>query len=352
MTKKIIYSLLIVAAVVSVIPKEVSAEWKHNNTGWWYEEGKSYSTGWKQINGSWYYFGNDGYMKTGWILDKVWWYYLQDNGAMASGKTSIKGKEYELDNNGKWINNALPNRNVNMNISRPPSEEKMSTTSDFSLFEENGNTYFKIQDSYYLKGVWNIDGNIYIFDENGVLQKDEYTSESGRKYSLGDDGKVIECLSDKNYNLCPEYALTTKSTTENYEVKLDDSNMLTITDVNSEEPEKDGVRIEEGAGYKLDNTKPKAIINGNTLYCRTNQAIDLGMIKVSSVDDKSSSFPNLIAMSKSEDDSVAVSGINLSLEDGFFKEIHPTVIAYKAGKTTITINVNGIKTSFDIVVTE
>lgn len=350
MVKRIICSLLITTSIITVMPIGVSAEWKHNDVGWWYSEGDSYITGWKQINGSWYYFGNDGYMRTGWIMDQAWWYYLQDNGIMAAGKVSIKGREYELDSNGKWINNGLPIKGTNN--SKPPSEERINTISDFSWFDEDENTYFKVENNYYVKGVWNIDGDVYIFDENGVLQKGEYTSQSGRKYILGDDGKVIKCLSDEDYKIYSEYAITTKSSTENYMVKLDDSHMLDITDVNSDDPEKDGVRIKAATGYMLDKAQPKATVRGKTLYCKTDQIIDLGNIKVNGTDTVVSSLPNLIIMSNSTDENIAVSGVSLSLEDGFFRNIHPTVIGYKAGKTTITIYVNGTETSFDVVVTE
>lgn len=361
MIKKIVSSLLIAASVIAVFPVGASAEWKKDNTGWWYVDGKSYYTGWKQINGAWYYFDKDGYMKTGWILDKAWWYYLQDNGTMTIGKITVKGKEYEFDSNGKWINNGLPKQAATISASTitlrnsasvPPSVEKMKGISNFSWFNENGNTYFKVEENIYIKGGWNIDGNVYIFDENGVLQRGEYTSASGKKYDLGNDGKVIKCISDESYTLSPQYALTTKSSSNNYEVKLDDSNMLDISDINSDDPAKDGVRINGALGNYLDKTKLKAKVQEKTLYCKTNQIVDLGIIKVNGINGEASLIPNLIIISQSSDENVAVSGISLSQEDGFYKNIHPSVIANKSGKTTITIDVNGTKTSFDVVVTE
>lgn len=335
MIKRMICSLLVVISITTIMPIRIYAKWKQNNVGWWYVEGNSYSTGWKQIDGLWYYFGNDGYMKTGWILDQAWWYYLRKNGSMATGKVSIESKEYEFDSNGKWINNGLPNRTENSNISIPPSEEKISTINNFNWFSEDGNTYFKVEDNYYIKGIWNIDGNVYVFDENGVLQKGEYTSQSGKKYKLGDNGEVIKCLSNESYKIYPEYAITTKSGTKNYVVKLDDSCMMNITDINS-----------------LDKTQFKATVKDKTLYCKTNQIIDLGNIKVTGTDTALSSLPNLIIMSYSTDQNIAAAGISLNLENGFFRNIHPTVIGYKAGSTTITIYVNGVETSFNVVVTE
>lgn len=81
---KIIASSLIVASVLVLNPTGASAEWKQNNSGWWYTEGSSWTTGWKQLDGIWYYFNSDGYM--------------------AHDKT-IDG--CELDSNGAWIQNTV-----------------------------------------------------------------------------------------------------------------------------------------------------------------------------------------------------------------------------------------------------
>ena len=59
---KVIASVLIVASVLAFNPIGASAEWKQDNTGWWYTEGSSYTTGWKLFDGNWYYFNSDGYM--------------------------------------------------------------------------------------------------------------------------------------------------------------------------------------------------------------------------------------------------------------------------------------------------
>ena len=61
LTKVIVSTLVVVSALV-LKPIGASAEWKQDNTGWWYTEGSSWSVGWKPINGKWYYFGQDGYM--------------------------------------------------------------------------------------------------------------------------------------------------------------------------------------------------------------------------------------------------------------------------------------------------
>ncbi|NFG41013.1 cell wall-binding protein [Clostridium botulinum] len=60
--KKVMASALIVTSILALKPIGASAEWKNDNTGWWYSEGNSYSVGWKSIDGIWYYFYPNGYM--------------------------------------------------------------------------------------------------------------------------------------------------------------------------------------------------------------------------------------------------------------------------------------------------
>ncbi|OOM80921.1 cell wall-binding protein [Clostridium sp. BL-8] len=353
MIKKLICSLLILTSTITLVPIGVSAEWKEDTSGWWYTEGNSYCTGWKKIDGLWYYFETNGYMEKGWIKDGAWWYYLQNNGAMATGKLKIKDKIYEFDNNGRWLNNSLPAKIESNSIdTNQPSEEKMMSTSNFSWFNENGNTYFKVTDGIFASGGWNIDGDIYVFNDDGVLQRGEYVGQDGSKYLLGNDGEFIKGITNENDELWTKGALTTKSTTDNYEVNLDDSKMMNSAYAYSEEPTFKGKLIQNESGDKLDNAKQKATVDGKTLYCKTNQSIYLGEIKIESTDNKSTSFPNLIAICSSTDEKTVYPGIDLDLEDGFYRNINPKIVAHKPGKVTITIDVNGTKTSFDVVVTE
>ncbi|NFI94709.1 cell wall-binding protein [Clostridium botulinum] len=60
--KKVMASALIVTSILALKPIGASAEWKNDNTGWWYSQGNSYSVGWKSIDGIWYYFYPNGYM--------------------------------------------------------------------------------------------------------------------------------------------------------------------------------------------------------------------------------------------------------------------------------------------------
>lgn len=77
---KIIASSLIAVSLFVLNPIGASAEWRQNDTGWWYEEGSSYATGWELIDGKYYYFSDNGYM-------------LHD--------TYVDG--YELGSDGAWV---------------------------------------------------------------------------------------------------------------------------------------------------------------------------------------------------------------------------------------------------------
>lgn len=90
-----------------------------------------------------------------------------------------KGKLYDFDCNRDRINNFIYNETEFANTSTPPSQDKLKATSNFSWFNENGNTYFKAKDNYYVKSGWNIEVNIYVFGKNGMIQKCEYQEPIG-----------------------------------------------------------------------------------------------------------------------------------------------------------------------------
>jgi len=104
MIKKCLYNVLVLAlftiSVLVLNPIRASAEWKQNDTGWWYMDDSSWFIGWKEIDGKWYYFGQDGYM---------------------AHDTSVNG--YNLGSDGAWIDTSNEKNNnsnsslVNINVS-------------------------------------------------------------------------------------------------------------------------------------------------------------------------------------------------------------------------------------------
>jgi len=75
--KRILASFVMLITLLAIAPVGASAEWKSNTTGWWYTEGNSYATYWRQIDGNWYYFYSDGYMAHDEYIGN---YYLNSNG--------------------------------------------------------------------------------------------------------------------------------------------------------------------------------------------------------------------------------------------------------------------------------
>lgn len=82
--KKLIALTLIGAGIIAASPTSAHAEWKVDNTGWWYTEGNSWATGWREIGGAWYYFYSDGYMAHDTTIDG---YYLNSFGEYEPGKS-------------------------------------------------------------------------------------------------------------------------------------------------------------------------------------------------------------------------------------------------------------------------
>jgi hypothetical protein len=90
--KKIITLAIATTTILGVYSIGASAEWRQDSTGWWYADGSSWYTGWKNVDGKWYYFNSDGYM---------------------AHDTVIEG--YKLGSDGAWIINSNNNTSTNTN---------------------------------------------------------------------------------------------------------------------------------------------------------------------------------------------------------------------------------------------
>lgn len=114
---RLIASLMIIGSVFAINPIAANAEWKSDNTGWWYEEGESWVTGWKNLNGKWYYFNSNGYM---------------------AHDTEIDG--YKLGSDGAWIQNAILATVGNDNIMEDDLNKAMKSY-DSKLKQQYGADY-------------------------------------------------------------------------------------------------------------------------------------------------------------------------------------------------------------------
>jgi hypothetical protein len=59
-----------------------AAEWKNNDTGWWYEydDGTYPANKLEKIGNYWYYFNEIGYAQQDWLQLETGWYSFNNNG--------------------------------------------------------------------------------------------------------------------------------------------------------------------------------------------------------------------------------------------------------------------------------
>ena len=149
-------------------------------------------TGWQKLDGHWYYFQNSGRAQTGFAairtsysetLGQELTYYFDDSGALQSNITVEQfGRYYYIGENGV-------------------ARETEKPTNDNRLQYENGTTYYYV-DGVRQTGLQNIGGKMYIFDNEGVMQKSGWYQAEGNWYYLNDYGAgVVKCwrLKDGKY---------------------------------------------------------------------------------------------------------------------------------------------------------
>lgn len=158
---KLIASLLLIGSVFIINPIAANAAWKEDNTGWWYEDGSSWATGWKVIDGKWYYFNSNGYM---------------------AHDTEIDG--YKLGSDGAWIQNAI-----------------LATVGNENIMEEDLNKVMKSYDSK-LKQQYGADytSNSNLKDGIKNLKKQQLNKLVAEKILLKKAGELNLNLTDSDIN--------------------------------------------------------------------------------------------------------------------------------------------------------
>jgi len=191
--KRIVKFLAVVSMFfICIQPITVSADWKQNDTGWWYElpDGSYYVNTFAEINEKLYCFDEKGYMYTGWHVrpdsGDMALYYFTPSGALGSCQWVgnqwvnwygalersmwVDSYKYYVDENGNWN-------------SMPP---------DNTMWKKDANGWwFDLADgTYAIDGFYEIDGNMYVFDEKGYMRTGWYQDEYDFWYYLGNDGAV------------------------------------------------------------------------------------------------------------------------------------------------------------------
>lgn len=114
--KKIITMGLITTSILAVVPVGVSATWREDSKGIYYDianvsaldpsqDSGNRCKGWLNDYPLWFYFDSEGYMKKGWLQDGGKWYYFEQNGRMATRKSvNTDGYLSDFNTDGSWLN--------------------------------------------------------------------------------------------------------------------------------------------------------------------------------------------------------------------------------------------------------
>ena len=156
----------------------------------------SVKSGWHKIGEKKYYGMPDGTYRVGWLSFGDTYYYCGKDGAIVYGKQKIDGKWYYFDENGirqtGWIE---------------ADGEKYYGMPDGSLrmgWLSFGDTYYYCEkDGAIIYGKHKIGGKWYYFNENGVRQTGWIETEEGKSYGMPDGSLRVGWLSFGNtYYYC------------------------------------------------------------------------------------------------------------------------------------------------------
>lgn len=188
--KKLIVIGMMSASVLALNPTIAHAEWKQDNTGWWFTEGdNSWATGWRQIDNKWYYFNNNGYMVT---------------------NTTING--YKIDNNGVWVQNTVTTNNSNNTTTTNLNSNNVTNT---SLVSNSNNSMNSNNTTNLTNLTSNINNGVIINGDvsigNTSNSNNTQQNSSNNQVNSNDNNKtepIIEGnFTDKENNIFPCWAI-------------------------------------------------------------------------------------------------------------------------------------------------
>lgn len=180
----IIAGTLVVGLALVLNPTGASAEWKQNNTGWWYTEGNSWSVGWKEIDGKLYYFGQDGYMVHDTTIDGC---NIGSDGTWIQSNTQTEKNEtsnlFDVNVSIKYnIHLDDKVKDVNPNIIKATRQAMFSADCDFARLQHyNG---------------YSVNNDVLIFDVKETGTDTWMVSFYGKKSDETDYDKNGYCVAD------------------------------------------------------------------------------------------------------------------------------------------------------------
>ncbi len=134
----------------------------------------SFAAGWTEENGTWvYYDGDDELVTNEWKKSGSNYYYLNDDGEMAT-ETWVDD-EYYVDETGKMVTNTW----LKLVLDDADIDDPNGDGEGWFWFDSKGK---KVTDTKKT-----INGKVYYFDGDGVMEYGWYEDEDGNYYYLGDE---------------------------------------------------------------------------------------------------------------------------------------------------------------------
>ena len=134
----------------------------------------SFAAGWTEENGTWVYYDSDDELVTNeWKKSGSNYYYLNDDGEMAT-ETWVDD-EYYVDETGKMVTNQW----LKLVLDDADIDDPNGDGEGWFWFDSKGK---KVTDTKKT-----INGKVYYFDDDGVMEYGWYENEDGDYYYLGDE---------------------------------------------------------------------------------------------------------------------------------------------------------------------
>ena len=161
----------------------------HNGSVRFYQNWKM-QKGWIDYNGTRYYLDGAGNLVSGWLTDVSGsTYFLSpQDGSIARGQCVVDGADYYFTAEGVktlgWV--TIEDRKYFYD----PANNGIMKRQWYS--DESGNTYFfDPADGHMLTGIYEMEGQLYFFGENGALVKNQAIDINGTLYNAGPEGILV-----------------------------------------------------------------------------------------------------------------------------------------------------------------